>query len=131
MIKYKYMVTDKKDAEGKNIPFPNFFGTEFLVSVSRLFVQWAGIDEASAEIQQQFSRQIIGDFLDKGSATLLDAVDKSRAPELLALSGRQMFFEDREKKLKELVPDYDLKMKALLNLFKQRIERGYYDIPQG
>jgi hypothetical protein len=122
------MNKNRNASAGKKIPFPNFLGTEFLISVSRLFVQWAGLAEAGAEAQQRFSRAVIGDFLEKGSATLLDAVDKARVPELMALSGRQMFFEEREKKLKELVPDYDLKMKALLNFFKKRIERGYYDI---
>lgn len=106
--------------------FPNFLGDEFLFIVSNLFILEAGLENSTDEAKGEFLGKIMPDFLDKGTALILDALEEDQIKEALKISESGLAYKEREVEYIKLIPDFSEKMSMLMDLFKRKIGLGIY-----
>ncbi len=110
--------------------FPNFLGDDFLLITANLFLLEAGLKDVADDEKGRFLEKIMPDFLNKGTAMILNALKEDQVKEALRISELGAAYSEKEAEYKKLIPDFSEKMSMLMDLYKRKIELGVYSAPE-
>jgi hypothetical protein len=104
----------------------NFLGTEFLEICARELLRSIDKESAPIETKKEIIEEFITNFAEDTAVLIVNHTDTDEhLEEIVECSNQDSSFTERRKLFTKYIPDFDNKIRELINLYVQGFQKKY------